>query len=169
MKSVALFILALVALPPMASAQCQLCAPGPGTTSKLPAKPLQIEIDAALDLGRAAHLGQTTSGTVSIDPNTGARQVTGGLADLGGMSLKGTVRLSGDPFAPVTVSLPNRITLNAPDGSTADVVDLKTNLSPNAALDSQGRLTFAFGGRLVVTAGAAGDFRGRIPISADYR
>jgi Domain of unknown function (DUF4402) len=169
MKRVCGFILALAALPSMASAQCQLCAPGSGTTSKLPAKPLQIEIDAALDLGRAAHLGQMTSGTVSIDPVTGARRVTGGLADLGGMSLKGTVRLTGDPFAPVAVSLPNRITLSATNGSTADVVDLKTDLSPNAALDSQGRLTFAFGGRLIVTAGTAGDFRGRIAISADYR
>jgi Domain of unknown function (DUF4402) len=159
MKRVCVFILALAALPSMASAQCQLCAPGSGTTSKLPAKPLQIEIDAALDLGRA----------VSIDPVTGARRVTGGLADLGGMSLKGTVRLTGDPFAPVAVSLPNRITLSATNGSTADVVDLKTDLSPNAALDSQGRLTFAFGGRLIVTAGTAGDFRGRIAISADYR
>jgi Domain of unknown function (DUF4402) len=169
MKPLAVLFLAFVALPSMASAQCRLCAPGPGDKSKLPAKPLQLEIDAALDLGRAAHRGQSTSGTVSIDPVTGVRRVTGGLADLGGMSLKGTVRLTGDPFAPVTVSLPNRITLNAPDGSTADVVEIKTDLSPNAALDSQGRLSFSFGGRLIVTAGAAGDFRGRIAISADYR
>jgi Domain of unknown function (DUF4402) len=169
MKRVVLLLLALVTLPSTAAAQCRLCAPGPGDKAKPPAKPLQLEIDAALDLGRAAHRGQSTSGTVSIDPVTGVRRVTGGLADLGGMSLKGTVRLTGDPFAPVTVSLPSRITLNAPDGSTADVVELKTDLSPNAALDSQGRLSFSFGGRLIVTAGAAGDFRGRIAISADYR
>lgn len=169
MKSVGLLIMTLVALPSMASAQCRLCAPGPGDKSNLPAKPLQLEIEAALDLGRAAHRGQTTSGTVSIDPVTGVRRVTGGLADLGGMSLKGTVRLTGDPFAPVAVSMPNKISLTASNGSTADVVELKTDLSPNAALDAQGRLTFAFGGRLIVTAGASGDFRGRIAISADYR
>jgi Domain of unknown function (DUF4402) len=169
MNHARLLILALAVLPSMASAQCRLCAPGSGDISKLPAKPLQLEIDAALDLGRAAHRGQSTSGTVSIDPVTGIRRVTGGLADLGGMSLKGTVRLTGDPFAPVAVSLPNKITLTATDGSMADVVELKTDLSPNAALDSQGRLSFSFGGRLIVTAGAAGDFRGRISISADYR
>ncbi len=169
MKRFCLAMMMLVALPQMTSAQCRLCAPGSGDTSKLPAKPLQIEIEAALDLGRAAHRGQSTSGTVSIDPITGVRRVAGGLVDLGGMSLKGIVRLSGDPFAPVAVSLPNKITLTASDGSTADVVELKTDLSPNAALDSQGRLSFAFGGRLIVTAGAAGDFRGRIAISAEYR
>ena len=169
MKWICVLVLGLVAMPSMTSAQCRLCAAGSGDTSKLPAKPLQLEIEAALDLGRAAHRGQSTSGTVSIDPVSGARRVTGGLADLGGMSLKGTVRLTGDAFAPVAVSLPNRITLTASDGSTADVVDIQTNLSPNATLDSQGRLSFAFGGRLIVTAGAAGDFRGRIAISADYR
>lgn len=169
MKWVCVLFFGLAALLSMASAQCRLCAPAPGGASKLPAKALQMEIEAALDLGRAAHRGQTTSGSVSIDPVSGVRRVTGGLADLGGMSLKGTVRLIGDPFAPVTVNLPNKITLNAPDGSTADVVELRTSLSPNATLDAQGRLSFAFGGRLIVTAGAAGDFRGRIAISAEYR
>jgi Domain of unknown function (DUF4402) len=169
MKWVCVLLIGLVALPSMASAQCLLCAANPGDKSKLPAKPLQLDIEAALDLGRAAHRGQSTSGTVAIDPVTGARSVTGGLADLGGMSLKGTVRLNGDAFAPVAVSLPNRITLTASDGSTAEVVDIQTNMSPNATLDSQGRLSFAFGGRLIVTAGAAGDFRGRIAISAEYR
>lgn len=169
MTRIWLSLFALLAAPSIASAQCQLCAGNPGSGSKLPAKPLQLEIDAALDLGRAAHRGANTSGTVMIDPKTGARQVTGGLADLGGMSLKGTVRLTGDPFAPVTVSLPNRITLNAPDGSQADIVNIQTDLSPNATLNAQGNLTFAFGGRLIVTAGVAGDFRGRIPISAEYR
>lgn len=169
MKWVCVLLLGLAAVPSTASAQCLLCAPGPGGVTNLPAKVLKMEIEAALDLGRAAHRGQTTSGTVAIDPITGARSVTGGLADLGGMSLKGTVRLNGDAFAPVAVSLPNRITLTASDGSTADVVDIQTNLSPNATLDSQGRLSFAFGGRLIVTAGAAGDFRGRIAISAEYR
>jgi Domain of unknown function (DUF4402) len=95
--------------------------------------------------------------------------VTGGLADLGGFSLKGTVRLSGDPFAPVVITLPVRIPLTAPDGSTANVVDIRTNLPSGTTLDAQGTLTFAFGGRLVVTAGQAGDFRGRIAIVADYR
>ncbi len=164
-----IFVLLLAGSSVSAAAQCRLCAPGEDAGSKAPVKALQMEIEAALDLGRAAHRGQMTSGAVSIDPVTGVRRVTGGLADLGGMSIKGTVRLTGDAFAPITVSLPNRITLSAPDGSTADVVELKTNLSPNAALDGQGRLTFAFGGRVIVTAGQAGDFRGRISINADYR
>lgn len=161
--------LVVLALPSMASAECRLCVPD---TSRLPAAvstPLRLEVEAALDLGRAAQIRAGGSGTITLDPKSGERRVAGALADLGGFSLKGTVRLKGAPFAPISVSMPNRIRLSAPDGSTADVVDIRTDLSPNAALDAQGQLAFAFGGRLIVTAGQSGDFRGRIAISADYR
>jgi Domain of unknown function (DUF4402) len=161
--------LLLVAMAAPAGAQCRLCAPGAVAEAKAPALPLRIDIEAALDLGRAAQLRVGGGGTISIDPLTGARRVSGELADLGGFSFKGTVRLSGEPFAPVTITLPARTPLLAPDGSSADVVDIHTDLSPGAALDAQGKLTFAFGGRLVVTSGQAGDFRGRIAIVADYR
>ncbi len=163
-----LFLMALSVAAP-AQAQCRLCAPAPGEAPKAPALPLRIEVEAALDLGRAAQIRLGGGGTISLDPQTGARKVSGALADLGGFSFKGTVRLNGEPFAPVSVSMPQRIPLTAPDGSRADVVDIRTDLSPNATLDAQGKLTFGFGGVLIVTAGQSGDFRGRIALVADYR
>lgn len=152
-----------------AYAQCRLCTPGSDATAPARVMPLSIAVEATLDLGRAAQTRTGGGGTITIDAVTGARRVSGTLADLGGFALKGTVRLSGAPFAPVAVSLPNRISLTASNGSTADVVDLRTDLRPNATLDAQGNLIFGFGGRLVVAGGVAGNFRGRIPISADYR
>jgi tripartite-type tricarboxylate transporter receptor subunit TctC len=149
--------------------QCQLCAPGSGAPAVARAIPLSISVEAALDLGRAAQTRPGGGGTISLDAQTGARRVTGSLADLGGFALKGMVRLSGEPFAPVSVSVPSRISLTSPDGSTADVVEIQTDLPAGATLDAQGKLSFRFGGRLIVTAGQAGDFRGRIPIVADYR
>lgn len=163
------FFLGILLFAPAAQAQCRLCAPETGQRAVVPSTPLRIDVEAALDLGRAAQVRAGGSGTITLDPATGERRVTGGLADLGGFSLKGTVRLRGEPFAPVSVSMPNRIPLTAPDGSTANVIDIRTNLAPNARLDVQGQLDFAFGGRLVVTAGQAGDFRGRITVVADYR
>lgn len=164
-----LFFLAALLFSMPAQAQCRLCAPESSKLPVVPASPLRIEVEAALDLGRAAHVRAGGGGAIVLDPTTGERRVTGGLADLGGFSLKGTVRLQGAPFAAVSVSMPNRIALTATDGSTADVIDIRTNLAPSARLDAQGQLSFAFGGRLVVTAGQAGDFRGRIPVVADYR
>ena len=150
-------------------ALCRLCAPSAVEGPSAPAIPLTIQIDAALDLGRAAQTRPGGAGGISIDAQTGARRVTGTLADLGGFSLKGMVVLTGQPFAAVVVTLPNRITLTSPDGSQADVVDIRTDLSPAATLNAQGKLFFGFGGKLIVTNGTAGDFRGRIPVTADYR
>ena len=152
-----------------AFAQCQLCAPGSTGLAKERAIPLSIDVEAALDLGRAAQTRPSGGGTISLDAQTGTRRVTGTLADLGGFALKGMVRLNGEPFAPVFVTVPSNIPLSAPDGSTADVVDIRTDLPAGATLDAQGKLSFRFGGRLIVTAGQAGDFRGRIAIVADYR
>ncbi len=163
-----LLSLALTTAPP-AFGQCRLCAPAGQDASRAPAIPLSISVEAALDLGRAAQTRLGSGGTIAIDSQTGARSVSGTLADLGGLSLRGTVRLTGEPFAPVVVTLPTRIALTAPDGSTADVVDIQTDLSAGSTLDAQGMLTFGFGGRLIVTAGEAGDFHGRIPVIADYR
>ncbi len=164
-----LFLLLAIFAEPAVQAQCRLCAPGPGEVPRAPAVPLRIDVEAALDLGRAAQIRMGGGGKISIDPQTGARKVSGALADLGGFSFKGTVRLSGEAFAPVAVSVPLRIPLTAPDGSTAEVVDIRTDLSPNATLDAQGKLTFGFGGVLIVTGGQSGDFRGRIAVVADYR
>ena len=163
------FPLAVMLLAPAAQAQCRLCPVETHERAVLPSMPLRINVEAALDLGRAAQVRSGGGGTIALDPTTGERRVSGGLADLGGFSLKGTVRLQGEPFAPVAVSMPSRIPLTAPDGSTADVIDIRTNLAPNARLDREGQLSFAFGGRLIVTAGQAGDFRGRVTVVADYR
>ena len=162
------FILAAILASPV-QAQCRLCAPGTAAAAAAPTVPLSIEVDAALDLGRAAQTRANGAGSISIDPQTGARRVTGTLTDLGGLSLKGTVRLTGQPFAPVIVTLPSSIALSAPDGSQADVVEIRTDLRPGATLDAQGRLSFGFGGRLIVNGGSAGEFRGRIPVVAEYR
>jgi Domain of unknown function (DUF4402) len=155
----------LLSIAPL-SAQCRLCAPGSGTTKVDDARPLTIEVEAALDFSRAA--GNGTGGSIAIDERTGARRVAG-LSDLGGFAIKGSVRLTGEPFRHVRVSLPASVRLMAPDGSSAEAVDLRTDLPPDPALDASGELHFSFGGRLVVTGNAAGEFRGRIPIVADYQ
>lgn len=146
-------------------AQCRLCAPASPTTSSQGADlALTIEVETALDFSRASG---NNGGSIAIDERSGARQVAG-LVDLGGIAIKGGVRLTGTPGRHVRVSLPAAVHLTAPDGSLADAVDLRTDLGPSAALGADGSLSFTFGGRLLVHPGASGEFRGRIPIVADY-
>jgi hypothetical protein len=161
-------LLFAILLSGQARAQCRLCAPATVGSPAPPSRALTIDIETSLDFSRAAQKG-TGSGNIAVDERSGARSVTGSLIDLGGMSLKGSVRLSGEPFRHVRVSLPTSIRLIAPDGNSADVVDLLTDLSPDPALDANGALSFSFGGRLVVSSGVSGDLRGRIPIVADYQ
>jgi hypothetical protein len=160
----ALMLPLMFAAAPLA-AQCRLCAPGNESVPSRQQRPLNIDVTASLDLGRAAAGG--TGGSIALDERTGTRRVDG-LADLGGFAIKGQVRLTGEPSARVRVTLPSSVRLRAPDGAMAEAVDLRTDLSPMPVLDPSGQLTFSFGGRLVVSGGASGDFRGRIPISADY-
>ena len=162
----ALSLLPLLMLASPLGAQCRLCAPESVASPQPESRPLNIDVETALDFSRAAGTG--SGGSIAIDERTGTRRVAG-LADLGGMAIKGSVRLTGTPFARVRVSLPTTVQLRAPDGSSAEAADLRTDLPPDPMLDSSGELRFSFGGRLVVTGRAAGEFRGRIPLVADYQ
>jgi len=162
----------IVIQPGKAAAQCRLCAEQPVSGSSAASsgdadKPLNIEITANLDFSRLALLNRA-GGEVELDPQSGQRRISGGITDLGGLSLHGEGRLTGEPGRVVRVHLPERITLSAPNGSTADLVKLDTDLPAQARLDHDGRLTFSFGGKLRVTGNASGQFRGRIAITADY-
>ena len=165
MVRVALTVISLIAASDSA-AQCRLCPAEARHSVPTEARPLTIDIEAALDLGRAAVRGG--GGSSALDEHSGARRVTG-LADLGGFAIKGSVRLTGEPFRQVRVNLPSSVRLVAPDGSSADAVGLRTDLPPAPALDGAGSLVFSFGGQLIVTGDASGEFRGRIPIVADYQ
>jgi len=149
-----------------AQAQCRLCLAEPGAVMPSAARPLSIEVETSLDFSRAASSGG--GGSIDLDATSGARRVAG-LIDLGGIALGGRVTLTGEPMRSVRISLPATIRLTAPNGARADVVDLTSDAGADPVLDATGRLSFTFGGRLIVEPGMVGELRGRIPITADYR
>jgi len=144
---------------------CQLCASAPAAP-RAPQRPLAITVDAALDFSTAVYTSRG-SGSIAIEARTGRRQMIG-LVALGGPALVGTVTVTGEPFARVAIDMPRAIILNSNLGATADVTEIRTDLPPHPVLGPDGRLVFSFGGRLTVRNEAAGDFRGRIPVTVDY-
>lgn len=164
-KTVALAALWGVFACPALAQQCQLCDVKPAAAPA--ARPIRIDVETMLDFSTAAHtaLGQ---GSVAIDPRTGVRRLHG-LVGIGGPALRGTVTITGEPFRRLTIELPATIALNSTQGATADVSDIRTDLPGMAVLGADGRLVFAFGGKLTVKNDAAGDFRGRIRITANYQ
>ena len=152
-----------------ASAQtCQLCAAIPKADNAAPRKPIHIEVDSLLDFSTAAH-GETGAGAIEVDPATGARRVSGGLIGFGGPALRGTVRITGQPFAAVRIEIPKLMAMTSTMGAKATITGITTTLPPNPVIGSNGQLNFSFGGRMIVADGAAGDFRGRFAIFADYQ
>ena len=148
-----------------AAQACQLCESVP-SAAKVPLRPLAVSIDATLDFSTAVHTNRG-AGSITVDARTGRRQLIG-LISIGGPALVGTVTITGEPFARVVVDMPASILLNSNLGAVADVTQIRSDLPPHPMIGQDGRLVFTFGGRLTVRDEAAGDFRGRIPITADY-
>ena len=162
------FVLALAG-PPVAAAQCLLCAPDKsgGVATRQAGTPLRVEVETQLDMGRVA--AGAMGGEVEMDPVSGARRVRGDVFDLGGFALTGTVTVRGAPGAEVRVILPATVDLESGHGRTARVSGLITDLPAAPRLGVDGRLQFRFGGRLQVAGLDDGDYRGRIPVTVEYQ
>src|SRR5688572_26297777 len=101
--------LALVTLlPASAAAQCQLCAPadGKGGAAAKALRPIQIQIDTAIDYANIGLMRIGQGGSAMLNPNTGQRTLTGALIGLGGLPVTGTVTVRGEPKQHVTVIFP---------------------------------------------------------------
>jgi hypothetical protein len=164
--------LILFALLPISAARaerpCQLCGAGePEAAATAPKKAIHIEINAMLDFSKAAHT-EVNQGSVEIDSRTGERRFVN-LVGLGGAALKGTARITGEPFRLVRISMPTQAIMRSTQGATADVTHIVTDLPATPVIGADGTLTFNFGGKLTVRGGAAGDFHGQIAIRADYQ
>ncbi len=72
------------------------------------------------------------------------------------------------PGAAIRIDLPRRIVLHSLSGGEVSFDDVASDLPSMPRLDSMGNLTFRIGGRLTVSGDADGDYRGDLPITADY-
>ena len=129
--------------------------------------PLSIDITTKLDFSRAA-LSGTGGGQIEVDPQNGGRKVDGGIVDLGGTALAGTAIVRGEPGRAVRIDMPVSARMTSSTGGIVEITGLRTSLTGNSRLDEEGRLSFSFGGKLLVRGNASGTFRARIPITAQY-
>lgn len=80
----------------------------------------------------------------------------------------GQAVVRGEAGRAVRVELPQRIALYSVSGGRIGIDDLVSDLPAMPRLDSSGRLSFRFGGRLNVTGDAEGQYRGDVPITVEY-
>jgi hypothetical protein len=127
---------------------------------------LRIEIRTQLDFSRATV--RRRGGKIRVSPQNGTRAVDGDVVDLGGMALAGNAIVRGAPGRLVRVDMPSTVRMSNVRGGTLTIRNLGTNLPQMPRLDSAGQLEFAFGGDLEISGDAYGNYRGRIPITAEY-
>lgn len=164
--------LALLTLSPSpAAAQCQLCPPDHSEAGgkKKDLQPITIEIEASIDFARMGLMSTSQGGTAVIDPATGQRTITGSLLDLGGIPVTGTVIVRGEPKEHVAVDFPGSVLIYNSAGASYPLTGFTTTLMNNPKIGDDGTLRFTFGATLQVSGGAAGKFRGSVPITVEYR
>ncbi len=157
----------LAGAPATASAQCRLC-PDPTTQieSDEGGGDIRLDVQTTLDFDRLVLLGGGT-GAATLLPD-GERTATGDVATISASAMVGSVTVHGEPNRAVRVEMPAQILLYSLGGGRISVDQLKSDLPGMPRLDSNGNLTFRFGGRLQISGDADGEYRGEVPITVEY-
>lgn len=162
-----LALLASVGGAPAAAVQCRLCgAPSSLTKEQKAAQPVAIEVETSLDFDRLILLG-AAGGSARLAPD-GSRMTSGSVSALTGRAMVGSVIIRGEPNRAVRIDLPARIELWGLNGGRISIETIEADLPAAPRLDSNGRLSFRFGGELQLAGEAEGDFRGDVPITVEY-
>jgi hypothetical protein len=150
-----------------AAAQCRLCdAPQTNRAEEADKGEVRIEVETNLNFDRLILFG-SGEGSAQLRPD-GSASTTGSVTDLSPRAMVGTVVLHGEPGRGIRIDLPRRIVLHSLSGGEVSFDDVVSDLPSMPRLDSMGNLTFRIGGRLTVSGDADGDYRGDLPITADY-
>ena len=153
--------------PTAAPAQCRLCStPTTEPQAEEAGTPLRLDVEATLDFDRLVLLGPG-EGAATLLPN-GDRAASGNVATLSARAMGGSVSVQGEPGRNVRIDMPSRIDLHSTTGARLVIEEVESDLPSIPKLDSAGRLTFQFGGRLQVHGDADGEYRGDIPITVEY-
>lgn len=154
------------ASPQDVTAPCRLCSSDGKTEAEKPKEPVRLEVEASLDFDRLVTSGPGT-GSALLAPD-GSRTVSGSIAAMSARAMAGEVSIRGEPGREVRIELPRSIELSGFNGGTIRIESIRSDLPAAPRLDSNGRLSFRFGGIVHVSGDADGEFRGDARIQVDY-
>lgn len=153
--------------PPPVSPQCRLCdTPSTARQAESGNNEVRLEIDTSLSFDRLI-LSGSGDGTAILRPD-GSSSSSGAVGDVSPRAMVGSVTVRGEPGRTIRIELPRRIVLHSLSGGEVIFDDVVSDLPSLPRLDSAGNLTFRFGGRLRVSGDADGEYRGDLPITAEY-
>ena len=150
-----------------AEAQCRLCdSPTTVREAEDSKNQVQLEVESSIAFDRLVLFG-AGEGTAVLRPD-GSSSGTGNVADLSPRAMVGSATVRGEPGRMIRIELPRRIVLHSISGGEITFDDVVSDLPSLPRLDSAGNLTFRFGGRLRINGDADGEYRGDLPITAEY-
>lgn len=153
--------------PSRALSQCRLCdAPTTVAPTENISGAISLQIEASLDFDRLILLG-AGEGTAQLRPD-GSTAVSGMIGAISNRAMVGSATVRGEPGRAVRIDLPRLIQLYSLSGGRISVDEIVSNLPSSPRLDATGTLSFRFGGRIRVSGDAEGDYRGDMPITAEY-
>jgi hypothetical protein len=160
-------VAAIVGAASPAAAQCRLCdQPTTVRPGDAPDGDVQLQIETNLNFDRLI-LSGAGAGAATIRPD-GSNGAEGAVTGIGPRAMVGTVLVHGQAGRAVRVELPHRIELYSLTGGRITLEDVRSDAPATPRLDSAGNLSFRFGGRLVVSGDADGQYRGDLPITVEY-
>jgi hypothetical protein len=112
----------------------------------------------------------TQGGTVTINPATGGKSVTGSVYDMGGAHQRARFDVEdGSDDATIVITLPSQITITS-GGNSMTVDAFTSDPSGTAVLDDQGEGQFYVGATLNLSANqAAGVYTGQFTVTINYQ
>lgn len=150
-----------------ATAQCRLCdVPTTASPETGQSDDVQLQIETNLNFDRLIISGPG-NGAATIRPD-GSSGAEGSVAQVGPRAMVGTVLVHGQANRAVRVDLPRRIELYSTSGGRITLDDIISDLNGAPRLDAAGNLSFRFGGRLILSGNADGQYRGDLSITVDY-
>jgi hypothetical protein len=150
-----------------ARGQCRLCAT-PSTTIAIEKtkSDVTLELEASINFDRLVVSGDG-EGSATLRPD-GAAVANGVVTQMSPRAMVGSALVQGEPGKAIRVVLPSRIVLTSISGGEITLEEVVSDLPSIPRLDSAGRLSFRFGGRLRVRGDAEGQYRGDLPITVEY-
>ena len=158
--------IATPALPQDVQAPCRLCDTNSQSFEEKPATPISLDVEASLDFDQLILAG-AGSGSAELGPD-GSRSVAGTVTALSARAMVGEVIVRGEPGRMVRIDLPRNIELFGFNGGSIRVDSIRSDLPAAPRLDSNGKLSFRFGGVIRVAGDTDGQFRGDVRIDVDY-
>lgn len=148
------------------AAPCLLCNASEGMAGDSPATPVSLEVAAKLDFDRLILAG-AGAGSAELRPD-GSRAAIGSVTAISLRATLGEVAIRGEPGRQVRIELPHSIELIGFNGGTISLESIRSDLPAVTRLDSNGRLSFRFGGLVRVSGDTDGEFRGDVRVNVEY-